>query len=83
MNVLTFKCSEIHYSFSVNSLLYKQKIYTFSKKISEPTVVSLKLPFASPSIQSLIRQVVNLRLKSINKSWMTQNPEILLHGRCQ
>ena len=32
---------------------------------------------------SLIRQVVNLRLKGAGKFWLAQHAEILLHGRCQ
>lgn len=46
-------------------------------------VAALNLPIGSGSIESLIRQVLNLRLKSTGKSWLNQNAEIVLHARCQ
>lgn len=42
-----------------------------------------KLPIGSGVIESLIRQVVNLRLKSCNKNWLQENAEAFLHARCQ
>ncbi len=43
----------------------------------------LNLPIGSGAVESLIRQVVNLRLKGNGKFWLSQNAEIILHARCQ
>jgi hypothetical protein len=42
-----------------------------------------QLPIGSGVIESLIRQVVNLRLKSSGKSWLLETAEGFLHARCQ
>jgi len=42
-----------------------------------------KLPIGSGAIESLIRQVVNLRMKGNSKFWLKSNAEIILHLRCQ
>jgi len=42
-----------------------------------------KLPIGSGVIESLIRQVVNLRLKSSGKFWLLAAAEAFLHARCQ
>jgi hypothetical protein len=41
------------------------------------------LPIGSGAIESLIRQVVNLRMKGNSKFWLKDNAEIMLHLRCQ
>lgn len=46
-------------------------------------ISSLKLPIGSGAVESLIRQVVNLRLKANSKFWLKENAEIILHVRCQ
>lgn len=46
-------------------------------------VAALNLPIGSGSIESLVRQVVNLRLKGSGKFWLQAHAEIMLHGRCQ
>jgi hypothetical protein len=46
-------------------------------------IQAMKLPIGSGAIESLIRQVVNLRLKGNGKFWLPENAEIILHGRCQ
>jgi hypothetical protein len=46
-------------------------------------VQALNLPIGSGAIESLIRQVVNLRLKGAGKFWLAEHAEIILHGRCQ
>jgi hypothetical protein len=43
----------------------------------------MHLPIGSGAIESLIRQVINLRLKGNGKFWLPENAEIILHGRCQ
>lgn len=45
------------------------------------TVASLKLPLGSGAVESLIRQVVNLRMKGNSKFWLKNNAEIMLHQR--
>lgn len=46
-------------------------------------VASKKLPLGSGAVESLIRQVVNLRMKGNSKFWLIDNAEIMLHLRCQ
>ncbi len=46
-------------------------------------VIAQKLPIGSGAIESLIRQVVNLRIKGNSKFWLKENAEIILHLRCQ
>lgn len=43
----------------------------------------MNLPIGSGAIESLIRQVVNLRLKGNGKFWLPENAQIILPGRCQ
>ncbi|MCV3213056.1 ISLre2 family transposase [Plectonema radiosum NIES-515] len=42
-----------------------------------------KLSLGSGAVESLIRQVVNLRMKGNGKFWLKNNAEIMLHLRCQ
>jgi hypothetical protein len=42
-----------------------------------------KLPIGSGVVESLIRQVVNLRLKSCSQAWLAENAEAFLYARCQ
>ncbi|MFN6537554.1 MAG: ISLre2 family transposase [Nostoc sp. EkiNYC01] len=46
-------------------------------------VLAQKLPIGSGAIESLIRQVVNLRIKGNSKFWLKNNAEIMLNLRCQ
>ncbi|QFS49889.1 ISLre2 family transposase ISCst1 [Nostoc sphaeroides CCNUC1] len=46
-------------------------------------ILDKKLPIGSGAIESLIRQVVNLRMKGNSKFWLKDNAEIMLHLRCQ
>ena len=46
-------------------------------------VAAMNLPIGSGSIESLVRQVVNLRLKGNGKFWLEEHAEIMIHGRCQ
>jgi hypothetical protein len=41
------------------------------------------LPIGSGVVESLIRQVVNLRLKSSGRFWLLETAEAFLHARCQ
>jgi hypothetical protein len=63
-----------------------QTLQYFSKqpqRFNYAQVAAQKLPIGSGSIESLIRQVVNLRLKGNGKFWLPQHAEIMVHGRCQ
>jgi hypothetical protein len=46
-------------------------------------VAALKLPIGSGAVESLLRQVVNLRIKGVGKFWLVEHAEIMLHARCQ
>lgn len=52
-------------------------------RLSYPQVAAMKMPFGSGAIESLIRQVVNQRLKGNGKFWLQGNAEAILHARCQ
>jgi hypothetical protein len=63
-----------------------QQLQYFSEqphRFAYAQVQALKLPIGSGAIESLIRQVVNLRLKGAGKFWLPNHAEIILHGRCQ
>ena len=53
------------------------------KRLSYSQVAGMKMPIGSGAIESLIRQVVNLRLKGNGKFWLLENAEAILHARCQ
>lgn len=52
-------------------------------RLNYSKVAAMKLPIGSGAIESLIRQVVNQRLKGTGKFWLLESAEILLHARCQ
>ena len=52
-------------------------------RLNYSQVAARRLPIGSGAIESLIRQVVNLRLKGTGKFWLQENAEIMLHARCQ
>jgi hypothetical protein len=56
---------------------YRERRLNYAKAITQ------KLPIGSGAIESLIRQVVNLRIKGNSKFWLKDNAEIILHLRCQ
>ncbi len=53
------------------------------QRLNYAQVAGMKLPIGSGAIESLIRQVVNLRLKGTGKFWLLVHAEIMLHARCQ
>jgi len=53
------------------------------RRLNYAKVITQKLPIGSGAIESLIRQVVNLRIKGNSKFWLKDNAEIILHLRCQ
>lgn len=52
-------------------------------RLNYPSFIIKGLPIGSGVVESLIRQVVNLRLKGCSKSWLKENAEAFLHARCQ
>jgi hypothetical protein len=52
-------------------------------RLSYSQVAAMKMPIGSGAVESLIRQVVNLRLKGNGKFWLLENAEAILHARCQ
>lgn len=52
-------------------------------RLNYPKISALNLPLGSGAVESLIRQVVNLRLKGNSKLWLKRHAEIILHARCQ
>jgi hypothetical protein len=53
------------------------------RRLNYAKILNQKLPIGSGAIESLIRQVVNLRIKGNSKFWLKENAEIMLHLRCQ
>lgn len=64
-----------------------QKAIDFFEKQPErfhyACIKKLNWPIGSGAIESLIRQVVNLRVKGNGKFWLLHNAEWMIHGRCQ
>ncbi len=58
------------------------KIWT-AGRLNYPQIAALNLPLGSGAIESLIRQVFNLRLKGNGKYWLPDKAESVLHARCQ
>ncbi len=52
-------------------------------RLNYSQVAAIKLPIGTGAIESLIRQVVNLRLKGTGKFWLLEHAEVMLHARCQ
>ena len=69
------KTGQTEYLFFLNHLENGRLDYPYFKE--------QKLPIGSGVIESLIRQVVNIRLKSCSKAWLEENAEAFLHARCQ
>lgn len=66
-------------------LLTKEIDYfqTRLSRLQYDRVTALKLPIGSGAVESLLRQVVNLRIKGTGKFWLVEHAEIMLHARCQ
>ena len=56
---------------------------TRRSRLQYARVAALKLPIGSGAVESLLRQVVNLRIKGAGKFWLGEHAEIMLHARCQ
>lgn len=75
------------FSTEKTKILNKEFNYLFKayrhRRLNYAKILSQKLPIGSGAIESLIRQVVNLRMKGNGKFWLRNNAEIMLHSRCQ
>jgi len=55
---------------------------THRQRLAYQQLAEQHLPLGSGAVESLIRQVVNLRLKGASKFWLQESAEALLHARC-
>lgn len=82
MQVLSKKmCSERRRAM-ISEIQYFTKFH-LQGQLSYSQVAAMKMPIGSGAIESLIRQVVNQRLKGNGKFWLQANAEAILHARCQ
>ena len=67
--------------------LVKQRNYLLQadgeERLNYAKVSARKLPIGSGAMGSLIRQVVNLRMKGNSEFWLKDNGEIMLNLCCQ
>ncbi|MBT9314665.1 hypothetical protein IXB50_04435, partial [Leptothoe spongobia TAU-MAC 1115] len=67
-------------------VLAHKKLTYFTKQVQRfdyQHAQRLNLPIGSGAIESLIRQVVNLRIKGTGKFWLKHHAELILLCRCQ
>lgn len=69
-------------------LIMASQIQYFTKahqkrRLGYSQVAAMRMPIGSGAIESLIRQVVNQRLKGNGKFWLLENAEAILYARCQ
>jgi hypothetical protein len=62
----------------VKQINYLLRVYG-EERLNYAKVLARQLPIGSGAIESLIRQVVNLRMKGNSKFWLKENTEIMLH----
>ncbi len=55
---------------------------THRQRMAYKQLAEHHLPIGSGAVESLIRQVVNLRLKGNGKFWLQEHAETMLHARC-
>ncbi len=68
-----------------NAKAVKTQIGYFEKnkdRMSYDIIKEKKLPIGSGAIESVIRQVINMRLKNAGTFWLEENAEGFLHLRC-
>ena len=82
MQALSKKMCGEHRSTMTSEIQYFTKFH-HQGRLSYSQVAAMKMPIGSGAIESLIRQVVNLRLKGNGKFWLQGNAEAILHARCQ
>ncbi|HEY9783265.1 MAG TPA: hypothetical protein V6D09_24390 [Leptolyngbyaceae cyanobacterium] len=82
MQVMVKKASGDRHKTLARQLAYFTKGHQ-QQRLNYSQVVAMKLPIGSGAVESLIRQVVNLRLKGTGKFWLLSHAEIMLYARCQ
>lgn len=82
MQALSKKMSGERRSTMISEIQYFSKFHQ-QGRLSYSQLAAIKMPIGSGAIESLIRQVVNLRLKGNGKFWLQGNAEAILHARCQ
>ena len=82
MQTLTNSSHDERRSIMISQIAYFTKGQQ-SGRLNYSHVAARRLPIGSGAIESLIRQVVNLRLKGNGKFWLLENAESMLHARCQ
>lgn len=82
MQALSQKICGERCSTTISEIQYFTKFHQ-QGRLNYSQVAAMKMPIGSGAIESLIRQVVNQRLKGNGKSWLQGNAEAILHARCQ
>ncbi len=82
MRALSKKMRGERRSIMLSQIQYFSRFYQ-QGRLEYSQVAAKKMPIGSGAIESLIRQVVNLRLKGNGKFWLLENAEAILHARCQ
>ena len=82
MQALSQKICGERGSTTISEIQYFTKFHQ-QGRLSYSQVAAMKMPIGSGAIESLIRQVVNQRLKGNGKFWLQGNAEAILHARCQ
>ncbi|MBE9054110.1 hypothetical protein IQ243_27690 [Nostocales cyanobacterium LEGE 11386] len=82
MQILSQNASHEQRSTMNSQIRYLQKS-SEQGRLNYSQLAAMKMPIGSGAIESLIRQVVNLRLKGNGKFWLLENAEAILHARCQ
>jgi hypothetical protein len=80
MQTLCAQAKSKHRASLTKELEYFQ---TRLSRLQYAQVATLKLPIGSGAVESLLRQVVNLRIKGAGKFWLVEHAEIMLYARCQ
>ena len=82
LHVLTQQATGESHTIMSSQINYLTKA-SVDGRLNYAQISALKLPIGSGAIESLVRQVVNLRLKGNGKFWLPNSAEIMLHARCQ
>lgn len=82
MQAMVEKASGDHQQTMAAQLAYFTKGQQ-QQRLNYSQVAAMKMPIGSGAIESLIRQVVNCRLKGTGKFWLLEHAETMLHARCQ
>lgn len=82
MQPMVEKASGVHQKAMAGNLAYFTKGQQ-QQRLNYSKIAAMKLPISSGAVESLIRQVVNCRLKGTGKFWLLEHAEMMLHARCQ